>query len=59
MIFEDEDQLGYYVQVGLPFPGIDLTAQDLKDIEAAGIHAHEGRDRLAERCRRLAGYGNL
>lgn len=59
MIWEDEDNVGYFTEVGLPFPGIDLTRQDLRDIEAAGIHASEGRDKLAERCRRHAGYGNL
>ena len=68
MIWEDPDELGYYVAhekpkqraaPRVPFHGIDMTAQDFKDIEAAATHARAGDHRSAEKCRQYAGYGGL
>ena len=70
MIFEDPDELGYFIDqekskrgvpghVSGPFSGISMSWNDWKSIELAGINAHKGRDRRAEIHRRHAGYGSL
>lgn len=69
MIFENEDELGYWVEGAQPSPFAAisslivcnslLTMQERADIEAAAINAHEGHDRDAERCRKYAGYDDL
>lgn len=69
MIFEDEDELGYWIgeRPVNPWASVSslivcndiLTMQERAEIESAALNAHEGRDFAAERCRRFAGYGGL
>ena len=69
MIFEDEDELGYWTGSPEPPPmqamsslivcNAILPKQEQDDIEAAAINAHEGDKSAARKCRKLAGYDRL